>query len=49
MVNDKKEVGKYRNALHIGPVPKDEPYYEDVKNWIKGGKSPNGKIYKQPW
>lgn len=33
------------NAHHIGQH-KGEPYYDDLRSWLKGGKSPDGKVYK---
>ena len=31
---------------HIGQHQK-EPYYEDVRRWLHGGPSPDGKVYQE--
>jgi len=43
MVNDKKYIGSGM-ASHIGQHF-GEPYYDDLRTWLKGGPSPDGKHY----
>ena len=44
MVNNQKYLGKFGADKHIGQF-RNAPWYDDVRSWLKGGKSPDGKTY----
>jgi len=44
MVNNLKWVGKFGANKHINEF-RTMPWYADVKSWLKGGQSPDGKTY----
>ena len=46
MVNDPKYIGKFGAGKHIHYF-RTEPWYEDVRMWLKRGKSPDGKTYQK--
>lgn len=45
IVNNPEAVGK--GGMSVGSILqyKNEPFYDDVKSWLRGGKSPDGKVY----
>ena len=46
-VNDPKYIGK--NGMGVSHINqhRGKPYYEDLRSWLKGGKSPDGKTYAE--
>jgi len=44
MVKSRDMIGKKGASANIGQN-RNAPWYEDVRSWLKGGKSPDGKTY----
>lgn len=46
MSNNVKRIDDEGMTYHINQLRNHE-FYNDVKSWLKGGKSPNGKTYNE--